>query len=695
MVISNISINQTLTKANILTSTYYIPHGHCYLWQTPLVWLHLYADLFTALAYYSIPIMLVYFVSQRKETPFRSIFVLFGAFILSCGTSHLAEIWTLWHADYWFSGTIKALTALISIYTAISLVTLIPQAIALPSPAELENLNQALQEQIKNREEKDIVIRELNKKLEQKVFERTEQLEITNQQLNQEIAERKKIEASLKENQYFTAKVIKLTPNIVYVYDLIENRSVYSNDFVNRLLGYNPLEMQGMHNKIVDMLIHADDQERVNKYHQECIDLKEEETREIEYKIRDNQGKWHWLRSEAASFEKMPNGQTKQIISCAINITERKKIELKLDDLNSQLSERIHQLERNTQEMIQMGRITDFLQACSTVTEAQKALPDLLKELFGESTGAVMMVKSPAEEEVETVGMWGDNLDSELNFNRSDCWGLNSGKTYEGKNTDYPSLCCHHVQKSQELAHTLCIPMIAQGEALGLVYLNFQSNKYLMQLKRNLAETVAKQMAIALANLKLRETLEKQSFLDPLTGLYNRRYMEIQLEQQIKGKNLGLIILDIDFFKKINDTYGHEAGDLVLCTIGKQLQEELSSSTSFCRYGGEEFVLIVPNTLLEDLLKMSEELRTAVKKLSIEYQDVKLENITASFGVTWFCEKSITSEKLLRLADQALYQAKRQGRDRVIYLDDQTQLSISPPNNLSILNSNSFLIEGH
>ncbi|RCJ38400.1 hybrid sensor histidine kinase/response regulator [Nostoc minutum NIES-26] len=129
----------------------FIPHGHCYLWKTGLVWLHIISDATIALAYYSIPFLLIYFISQRKDVPFNGVFLLFGAFIIACGTGHLIEIWTLWHPDYWISGGLKALTAIISIYTAFALISLMPQALILPSPAQLEAINRVLSTEIVER----------------------------------------------------------------------------------------------------------------------------------------------------------------------------------------------------------------------------------------------------------------------------------------------------------------------------------------------------------------------------------------------------------------------------------------------------------------------------------------------------------------------------------------------------------------
>jgi hypothetical protein len=135
----------------LLASGEFIPHGHCYLWKPELVLLHVVSDSLIALAYYSIPIMLVYFVRKRRDVPFDWIFLMFGIFIVACGTTHLLEIWTLWHPTYWLSGFIKAITALASLCTAALLLPLIPKVLALPSPAQLEATNQALRNEITQR----------------------------------------------------------------------------------------------------------------------------------------------------------------------------------------------------------------------------------------------------------------------------------------------------------------------------------------------------------------------------------------------------------------------------------------------------------------------------------------------------------------------------------------------------------------
>ena len=137
---------------NLFSDSSFIPHGHCYLWKPTLVWLNIISDSLIALVYYSIPIILIYFVHKRKDFPFKWILFLFGAFIVSCGTTHVMDVWTLWHPTYWLSTFIKFITAILSVYTAIALLPIIPQALALPSPAQLEAANYQLKLTLKELE---------------------------------------------------------------------------------------------------------------------------------------------------------------------------------------------------------------------------------------------------------------------------------------------------------------------------------------------------------------------------------------------------------------------------------------------------------------------------------------------------------------------------------------------------------------
>ncbi len=647
----------------------YIPHGNCYLWQTPLVGLHLASDALIGLSYYSIPVSLLYFVRKRSDIPFEGIFILFSAFILLCGTTHFLEVWTLWNPSYWVSGGIKAATAFVSVYTAVELIPLIPQALSLPSPKKLEALNNELANQITERKMAEEAVRELNLELELRVQERTADLEQANAQLQLEIAERGQMEMALRVSKLFTEQIIHLTPNIIYIFDLDKRRNIYVNPFLSEILGYTLQEVQEMDTQSISSLIHPEDRELLKYHLQRCRHLTQGSFLEVEYRVKNSQGVWCWLHSRNTVFTRSNEGQTQQIIGIASDITNRKITELKLQDTNNLLAERITELEARTQNMIHLGEMTDYLQSCLSVSEAEQALGDLLKPLFPYCSGAVYMSKN-LRNTVETVATWGELLDSEHFFQAEECWALRRGATHQGE-PKFSSLYCGHIHFKEEARNTLCVPMMAQGESLGLLYLCFQEPEVITPDVKSLAETVSKQIAISLANLKLRETLQYHSISDALTGIFNRRYLESSLNRELNRaarmqQSLGIIMLDIDHFKRFNDTYGHDAGDKILKTIADFIKSSVREFDIACRYGGEEFMVILPNASLKITLARAQQLRAGIKNLVIQTELDRRVSVTASFGIAAYPDHGKNKHDLLKAADEALYLAKEQGRDRVI-----------------------------
>ncbi|MBW4516009.1 MAG: response regulator [Timaviella obliquedivisa GSE-PSE-MK23-08B] len=181
--------------SQLFSPSSFVPHGHCYLWQTNLVSLHVLSDALIALAYYSIPVTLFYLVRKRQDLPFQWVFLLFATFIVACGTTHVLDIWTLWYPTYWVSGLVKAFTALVSVITAIQLFPLMPKVLALPSPAQLEQANLALQAQVTERLRIEEELKRYQTQLESLVAERTHALTNANFTLQEEIIERKQVEA--------------------------------------------------------------------------------------------------------------------------------------------------------------------------------------------------------------------------------------------------------------------------------------------------------------------------------------------------------------------------------------------------------------------------------------------------------------------------------------------------------------------
>ena len=216
----------------------------------------------------------------------------------------------------------------------------------------------------------------------------------------------------------------------------------------------------------------------------------------------------------------------------------------------------------------------------------------------------------------------------------------------------------------------MCLPMVAHGEALGVFHLSLSSGGRFTESQRRLAITVAEHTSLAVANLKLHETLSSQSIRDPLTGLFNRRYMEKSLEREVRraGRyrhSVGIIMLDLDHFKRFNDTYGHQGGDALLRELGAMLQRSIRGGDIACRYGGEEFTLILPEVTSADAGQRAEHLREAVKTLRAQHHRQPLGPVTVSAGVATYPENGSSGDAVLRAADAALYQAKAGGRDQV------------------------------
>jgi PAS domain S-box-containing protein len=228
-----------LLKA-FLSSNDYMPHGYCYLWNAKLVWLHVISDSLIALAYLSIPVTLVYFIRKRRDVPFNWVFVCFGAFILACGGTHLMEVWTLWHASYWLSGALKAITAVASVGTAILLVRLIPQALSLPSP-------EALRREIVERQRAQEALQNAKQDLEFRVRQRTAELTDANQVLIVEVAQRKQTEEELRRTEERFRLLVESVQDYAIV--MLSPAGIITswNVGAQRMKGYEAEEIIGQH----------------------------------------------------------------------------------------------------------------------------------------------------------------------------------------------------------------------------------------------------------------------------------------------------------------------------------------------------------------------------------------------------------------------------------------------------------------
>lgn len=362
-------------------------------------------------------------------------------------------------------------------------------------------------------------------------------------------------------------------------------------------------------------------------------------------------------------------GKVSYIIASGIDVTERKQAEAAQQQANQQLSNWVSKLEQRNHEITYLSYTVDVLQACPTLEEACTTLTQLVESLFPQASGGIFLSRN-TKSLIEPVATWGvPLLANQAAFHPDDCWALRLGKPHWVDDAD-DGLLCKHVYHSLP-AESLCVPLMAHRETFGVLYLGSLEKGVLSPDKRQLAIAVAEHIAPTLANLKLRETLKNQSIRDSLTSLFNRRYMEEALEREMlrcdrKQQPLSIIMLDVDHFKRFNDTLGHDAGDAVLRELGRCLQSYVRGSDIACRYGGEEFTLILPEASLGVTQLRAEQIRAAAKQLQVESSGQSVGAITLSLGVASFPKHGLEGEAILKAADTALYRAKQEGRDRVI-----------------------------
>jgi diguanylate cyclase (GGDEF)-like protein/PAS domain S-box-containing protein len=420
------------------------------------------------------------------------------------------------------------------------------------------------------------------------------------------------------------------------------------------------------------------------------------EALEIEYRIRRSDGAYRWFLVRANPLKDDLDRTIKWIGTCT-DIEDQKQNQQILEqqikerteelaDANSKLQEEMwerdtarRELDLQNEKMMRdltersqratlLAKMGELLQSCISKDEVFAAALGFAPKIFPTSRGAVALLDA-GRSLAEVVGSWHDCLLPVKVFDSSSCWALRTGHPHLVVAGDSTAPCAH----AAGLKNTyLCIPILAQGEALGI--LHFQATDEapaLADSELSLKTTFAGQVGLSVANIRLREALRSQSIKDPLTGLYNRRYLEETLEREIRRavrseQALGVLMLDLDHFKKFNDTYGHDAGDTVLRETASFLSKSIRAEDIVCRFGGEEFVVILPTAELNNAHARAERIRSKLRELTVLHQGQSLGIVTVSVGVAALPEHGTSPRELLDAADAALYRAKREGRDRVV-----------------------------
>jgi diguanylate cyclase (GGDEF)-like protein/PAS domain S-box-containing protein len=328
---------------------------------------------------------------------------------------------------------------------------------------------------------------------------------------------------------------------------------------------------------------------------------------------------------------------------------------------------------RHAKEQAHLREITlllqtgELLQACHGVDEAYEVIAEAAPRFFSEASGTLFMFP-PSRDALEARASWGGAQAALLprGFSQDDCWALRRGQPHFVADSRHGLLCPHVTAPVP--GSTLCHPLIAQGDVMGILHL--EASSPIKEDLRRRAGVVGEQMGMALANLGLRETLRNQSIRDPLTGLFNRRYLEETLERELRrairaNEPLGVLMIDVDHFKQYNDLYGHEAGDYVLRMVAATLRRATRVSDVASRIGGEEMVILLPGADLLQAERKADQLRDQVSQLEMKQLGNALGQVTISVGVSALPNHGEGAAELLRIADSAMYRSKREGRNRV------------------------------
>ena len=315
-----------------------------------------------------------------------------------------------------------------------------------------------------------------------------------------------------------------------------------------------------------------------------------------------------------------------------------------------------------------LSELNEWLQSSSSLDELFNMVDKFLTKLLPDCSGAIY-VYSNSRDVLDGACAW-NGAKLEAHIRPDECWGLRRGRPYVfGDNV--VNFSCDHVEPHDDSAY-ICLPILAHGETVGLMHLtpagDAKGEAFLKQ--RKLAQMAAEQISLAIANTRMRDELHNQSIRDPLTGLYNRRHFIEVLRKNIetskhKGHPVSLVSIDVDHFKKFNDNHGHDAGDMVLRAVGSVLEQACDGDQLPCRLGGEEFMVLLPESSQELAVETAEKLRVAVEAISVRYGEKTLPRITISLGVAAYPKHGSLPQDLMKSADDALYASKAGGRNQV------------------------------
>lgn len=501
---------------------------------------------------------------------------------------------------------------------------------------------------------------------------------------------REELFAKAHERESFFNNLAEAIPGIVWIAD-DKGQTTYINRHWYEMTGADPNRSLGsgwMES------VHPDDREPMSAKWELSRQLGE--TFEIEYRLLDAKKGYRWYLDRAVPVRD-ENQVIRQWFGTCTDIEEQKHYQQSLEqqikerteelaDANTRLQQEMWEkdlarrtLDEHNEQMMQalkersqratlLATIGELLQSCHTREEVFAAALGFAPKVFPSRRGAIALFNA-SHNLVEVAGHWRECQISSSSFEPESSWALRTGHPHLVLAGDNTARCTHATGVESTY---LCVPILAQGEALGILHIQAtDQDPNLGEAEMSFNTTFAAQIGLSVANIRLREALRAQSTKDPLTGLYNRRYLQEMLEREIRRairseQALGVLMLDLDHFKNFNDTYGHEAGDTVVRETGAFLVRRIRAEDFVCRYGGEEFVVILPTADIRAAAARAERIRSKIRDLVVMHDGRSLGLVTVSIGVAALPTHGTNEKDLLQAADAVLYRAKREGRDRVV-----------------------------
>ena len=384
--------------------------------------------------------------------------------------------------------------------------------------------------------------------------------------------------------------------------------------------------------------------------------------------VSDDPALWEAVRA-SGTVEQDENGEATEIVGVFQDVTEQQRAEQDLRSTNETLERRMTELEMRSRMMGLMSDLGDMLQSALDLVEAQEVLRVLLPRVFNGLSG-VLYLQDPETQTQARAAVWGRARGLWRTAEPSTCWAVRRGTTHTVRRDG--ALRCRHI--GDVPGGSRCVPLMAHGQLVGLLVLiafDEREDRFLDGLD-GFAGNVADQIALAVSNVRLRDRLRQQSLRDQLTGLYNRRFFDDWLGKQISqvhrhGGKLSVAMLDIDHFKRFNDTHGHLTADRLLQAFSRVLERTIRAEDVVCRWGGEEFVLAMPDAGVDGAKRAIRRIQAAVSRIELaDDSGCRIDPPTLSSGIATFPEHATDQDRLLHRADLALYDAKRSGRDRAL-----------------------------